>query len=83
MRGLENGLYLQLFAEKLQERIEEDGEERADTGSAEEVAEVMYAEIHSRIAHYDSPGEHHHREPPVAENERHEHGEGEGVGCMA
>lgn len=76
-------LYLQLFAEEFQERIEEDGEERAYAGSAEEVAEVMYAEIHSRIAHHYSPGEHHHREPLVAENERHEHGEGEGVGCMA
>ena len=83
MRGLENGLYLQLFAEKLQERIEEDGEERADTGSAEKVAKVMYAEIHARIAHDNRPREHHHREPLVAENERHEHGEGEGVGCMA
>ena len=83
MRGLENGLYLQLIAEKLHERIEEDGEERADAGSAEEVAEVMYAEIHSRVAHYYSPGEHHHREPLVAEDERHEHSESKGVGSMA
>ena len=83
MRGLENGLYLQLIAEKLQERIEEDGEERADAGSAEKVAEVMYAEIHSRVAHYYSPEEHHHREPLVAKDERHEHSESKGVGCMA
>ena len=42
----------------------------------------MNTEVHSRVTNDKRPREHHHCEPLMTNDERHEDGEGKGVGCM-
>ena len=42
----------------------------------------MNTEVHTRVANDERPREHHHCEPLMTNDERHEDGEGKGVGCV-